>query len=123
MSEPVTAAVAITTDIILKRRRKASNVRLCVYLALFLLVAWSVQVTIIDDTTDEPDPELILTLTDPQNVALGQEVAHTLTILDDDDPSVVDFSVGTQSVTEGAKTFSADFEDKSTKVFLLVPKE
>jgi phosphonate transport system permease protein len=50
MSEPAITALPITTDIILKRRRKASNVRLCVYLALFLLVAWSVQVTIIDDT-------------------------------------------------------------------------
>ena len=50
MSEPATAAVPITTDIILERRRKASNIRLCIYLVLFVLVAWSVQVTIIDDT-------------------------------------------------------------------------
>jgi phosphonate transport system permease protein len=49
MSEPATTAL-ITTDIILERRRKASNIRLCLYLVLFALVAWSVQVTIIDDT-------------------------------------------------------------------------
>jgi phosphonate transport system permease protein len=49
MSEPATAAL-ITTDIILERRRKASNIRLCIYLVLFVLVVWSVQVTIIDDT-------------------------------------------------------------------------
>jgi phosphonate transport system permease protein len=49
MSEPATTAL-ITTDIILERRRKASNIRLCLYLVLFVLVVWSVQVTIIDDT-------------------------------------------------------------------------
>ena len=49
MSEPSTT-VLITTDIILERRRKASNIRLSLYLVLFVLVAWSVQVTIIDDT-------------------------------------------------------------------------
>ena len=43
-------AIRMTSDIILERRRKSRNVRLCVYLALTLLVAWSVQVTIIDDT-------------------------------------------------------------------------
>ena len=50
MSEPATTAVPITTDIILERRRRASNIRMCLYLALFVLVVWSVQVTIIDDT-------------------------------------------------------------------------
>ena len=50
MSEQPTTAVRITTDIILERRRKSSNIRMCIYLALFMLVAWSVQVTIIDDT-------------------------------------------------------------------------
>ena len=40
----------MTADIILERRRKSRNVRLCVYLVLTLLVAWSVQVTIIEDT-------------------------------------------------------------------------
>ncbi len=40
----------MTSDIILERRRKSRNVRLCVYLVLTLLVAWSVQVTIIEDT-------------------------------------------------------------------------
>jgi phosphonate transport system permease protein len=49
MSEPAATAL-ITTDIILERRRKASNIRLCLYLVLFVLVVWSVQVTIIDDT-------------------------------------------------------------------------
>ena len=50
MIEQPNSAVPITTDIILERRRKASNLRICIYLALFALVAWSVQVTIIDDT-------------------------------------------------------------------------
>ena len=50
MSEQPTTALTITTDIILERRRKSSNIRLCIYLVLFVLVAWSVQVTIIEDT-------------------------------------------------------------------------
>ena len=50
MSEQPTTALTITTDIILERRRKSSNIRLCIYLVLFALVAWSVQVTIIEDT-------------------------------------------------------------------------
>jgi phosphonate transport system permease protein len=40
----------MTSDIILERRRKSRNLRLCVYFVLTALVAWSVQVTIIDDT-------------------------------------------------------------------------
>jgi len=49
MNNEVTA-IRMTSAIILERRRKSRNVRLCVYLVLTLLVAWSVQVTIIDDT-------------------------------------------------------------------------
>jgi phosphonate transport system permease protein len=44
------ATIRMTSDIILERRRKSRNVRLCVYLVLTALVAWSVQVTIIEDT-------------------------------------------------------------------------
>jgi phosphonate transport system permease protein len=50
MSNQSPAPVRMTSDIILERRRKASNVRICLYLVLAALVAWSVQVTIIDDT-------------------------------------------------------------------------
>lgn len=49
MNNEVTA-IRMTSAIILERRRKSRNVRLCIYLVLTLLVAWSVQVTIIDDT-------------------------------------------------------------------------
>ena len=48
-SESVTT-LKMTSEIILERRRKSRNVRLCIYLVLATLVAWSVQVTIIDDT-------------------------------------------------------------------------
>jgi len=50
MSNQSPTPVRMTSDIILERRRKASNVRICLYLVLAALVAWSVQVTIIDDT-------------------------------------------------------------------------
>ena len=49
MNNQVTS-IRMTSDIILERRRKSRNVRLCVYLVLTALVAWSVQVTIIEDT-------------------------------------------------------------------------
>jgi phosphonate transport system permease protein len=50
MSEASPTAVRITTDIILQRRRKSRNFRLCLYLVLTALVVWSVDVTIIEDT-------------------------------------------------------------------------
>ena len=50
MSDISTTAVRMTSDIILERRRKSRNMRLWLYLALTVLVAWSVDVTIIQDT-------------------------------------------------------------------------
>jgi len=50
MSNVSPTPLQMTSDIILERRRKSRNLRLCVYFVLTLLVAWSVQVTIIDDT-------------------------------------------------------------------------
>ena len=50
MSDQNATPLAMTSEIILERRRKSRNLRVCIYLVLTLLVAWSVQVTIIEDT-------------------------------------------------------------------------
>ena len=60
-------------------------------------------VPIINDTVDEPDETVNLTLSTPVNAGLGTPNPATLTIVDDDVP-VVDFSSKTYSVDEGAGT-------------------
>ena len=50
MNSPSSELGPMTSDIILQRRRKQRYTQLMVYLVLGLLVAWSVKVTIIDDT-------------------------------------------------------------------------
>ncbi|MYB91808.1 MAG: hypothetical protein F4Y09_09590, partial [Rhodothermaceae bacterium] len=49
----------------------------------------NIPVTIIDDQLDELDETVILTLTDGTEYSVGSPGEHTLTILDDDDPSEV----------------------------------
>jgi hypothetical protein len=61
-------------------------------------------VTILDDTFDEPDEMLTLILSDPANTTLGTPHAATLTIVDDDEPPTVQFSGAAYSVGEGAGT-------------------
>ena len=39
---------------------------------------------IIDDTIDEPDETVIITLSSPNNATLGSDKVHTYTITDDD---------------------------------------
>lgn len=64
----------------------------------------SMPITLIDNTLDEPDRSLILTLSDPVDATLGTLVAHTLTIQDDDAPPTVAFSQAAVTVDEGAGT-------------------
>jgi phosphonate transport system permease protein len=89
MSEQPTTAVRITTDIILERRRKSSNIRMCIYLALFMLVAWSVQVTIIDDTDWERMGSLGSVL-ESANRFLGIDYALFLDLLE---PTIETFMI------------------------------
>ena len=57
-------------------------------------------VTLFEDTIDEPDEALRVTLSNPANAALGSAEA-TVTILDDDPAPAVQFSAATANVTEG----------------------
>ena len=57
--------------------------------------------TVIQDTTDEPDETVVVTIASPTNATLGAITSHTLTITDDDNPPTVTFAAATASVTEG----------------------
>jgi hypothetical protein len=58
----------------------------------------------VNDTLDEPDENVILNLGTPVNASLGGIVTHTAVILDDDAPPSVQFSAGTQPVSEAIGT-------------------
>ena len=60
-------------------------------------------VRLVDDTVDEPDEKLILTMDSPQNASLGNPAEHTLTILDDDVVSV-SFEIAATSAPEAIGT-------------------
>ena len=54
----------------------------------------------IDDSADEPDETVIITLSSPANATLGTDIAHTFTINDNDTTPVVDFSSSSSSGVE-----------------------
>ena len=63
---------------------------------------------IINDTTDEPDETVIITLSSPSNATLGSNTVHTYTITDDDDQPAIEFgntsSSGAESISSTAIT-------------------
>lgn len=62
------------------------------------------EVPLTNDTTDEPDETLVLTLANVDGAAVGAADRLTLTIVDDDAPAVVSFRVAAQTVTESVGT-------------------
>ena len=64
--------------------------------------------SIVNDTLDEADETVILTLSNPSNATLGSDDVHTYTITDNDNPPVVDFNTtssnGAESVSSKALT-------------------
>ena len=72
--------------------------------------------SIIDDSLDEANETVIVTLSNPSNATLGSDSAHTYTITDNDSAPVVDFNTtssnGAESVSSKAleDTDSAPFE-------------
>ena len=52
---------------------------------------------IVDDTLDEVDETVIVTLSSPTNATLGSDDAHTYTITDNDNAPVVDFNLTASS--------------------------
>ena len=59
---------------------------------------------IVDDTTDETDETVIITLSSPSNATLGSDKVHTYTITDDDDQPAISFNVTSSS---GAESISS----------------
>ena len=55
---------------------------------------------IIDDTTDEADETVIITLSSPSNASLGSDDTHTYTITDDDSAPQVEFSIDSSTGAE-----------------------
>ncbi len=64
----------------------------------------NIPIVITDDTEDEPDETVILTLTDGTEYTVGSANVHTLTITDNDGMPQVSFALGASSVGEDAGT-------------------
>ena len=64
--------------------------------------------SIIDDPFDEPDETIIITLSNPVNATLGNDNAHTFTIIDNDTTPIINFSAptsnGDESITSAVLT-------------------
>ncbi|MFH1852934.1 MAG: Calx-beta domain-containing protein, partial [Candidatus Neomarinimicrobiota bacterium] len=60
----------------------------------------TVPVTITNDTLDERDETVVVTLAAPTNATLGVNTVHTLTITDNDNPVKVAFANATSTVSE-----------------------
>jgi outer membrane protein OmpA-like peptidoglycan-associated protein len=60
--------------------------------------------TLLDDSLDEPDETVVITLGLPTNATLGAIVAQTVTVTDNDPAPVVQLAAATQTVSEGAGT-------------------
>ena len=56
--------------------------------------------TIINDSEDEDDETIIITLSNPINATLGSTIVHTVIINDDDNPPIVDFNLSSSSGNE-----------------------
>src|SRR5262249_12947593 len=63
---------------------------------------------VVNDSLDEPDETVQLTLSAPQNATLGSVTDHVLTIVDDDPPTQVGFAQPSSSA--GEWTGSAQIE-------------
>lgn len=64
----------------------------------------TIDVTVTNDTLDEPAETVVVTLATPASSTLGANTSHTLTITDNDDPPTVAFMAATSSVGEATAT-------------------
>lgn len=67
----------------------------------------SASFTIVNDTLDENDETVILTMGTPTGGTLGTTKVHTVTVLDDDLAPVAQFATASETLTEAAGTTSA----------------
>ncbi|NNG47880.1 MAG: hypothetical protein HKM86_12325, partial [Deltaproteobacteria bacterium] len=68
----------------------------------------SIEVQFGDDAVHEEAETIVVTLFDPENAVLGENSAHTLTIMDDDPLPSASFSVASQRVEENAGMVSVE---------------
>ncbi len=67
----------------------------------------AIVVSVINDSLDELNESVVLQLGTPTNATLGASTTHTLTIVDNDAPPVVQFTTLSQSVNESTPTATA----------------
>ena len=60
--------------------------------------------SIIDDSIDEANETVIVTLSSPSNATLGSDSVHTYTITDNDNPPVIDFNAASSSGAESVSS-------------------
>ena len=60
--------------------------------------------SIVDDSLDEANETIIVTLSSPNNATLGSDKVHTYTITDNDNAPVVDFELTSSSGAESVAT-------------------
>ena len=73
--------------------------------------------SIVDDSLDEANETVIVTLSSPSNATLGSDDAHTYTITDNDSAPVVDFNSTSSSGAESisSKALTVDLSAASSK--------
>ena len=73
--------------------------------------------SIVDDSLDEANETVIVTLSSPSNASLGSDDAHTYTITDNDSAPVIDFEAITSSQLESvsSKTITVDLSSVSAQ--------
>ncbi len=67
----------------------------------------AIVVNVVNDSLDELNESVVLQLGTPTNATLGASTTHTLTIVDNDAPPVVQFTTLSQSVNESTPTATA----------------
>ena len=73
--------------------------------------------SIVDDSLDEANETVIVTLSNPSNATLGSDKVHTFTITDNDNAPVVDFELTTSSGLESvsSKSITVDLSSISAQ--------
>ena len=73
--------------------------------------------SIVNDTLDEPNETVIVTLSNPSNATLGSDDTHTYTINDNDDAPVVDFNATSSNGAEStsSKALTVDLSAASSQ--------
>ena len=65
---------------------------------------------IVNDSVDEPNETVIVTLSSPTNATLGSNSVHTYTITDNDNPPVVQFNAPSSNGAESSSSTDITFD-------------